>query len=385
MKIFNIISPRGTLDRSAYIYLTLFIYFLQVINLAYHFDRGGSVDPYKSYEVETVKTILIFSGILLWVKICLVRKRLNDIGGSDWLLIFTQIPIISFLFDLYLFDKKSLTKEDGVYKKKSTTIFLKAIVFIFVLHGMYEYFTFYQPFNHNWLTPRVSDESLIVESDRFNKTNWKYIIHNILNDHKVTRQNVADLLPGVTEYLPVMDKPNYNSDNIDIYNVRWCLARNKVIKIITNREYHFSEDMTEEFNVIINETAEICTSERIIENEYFNLERQILQKLAYSDLENLVKKWILKHYRRLNVKLDVSEKDMADDIISKLKDLRYLGAKLDSLTDDRTIKAIEKFKRDNGLEVDGDVTYGFWLLLLTKHRQYKIEHRDQELMLFPVR
>ena len=76
---------------------------------------------------------------------------------------------------------------------------------------------------------------------------------------------------------------------------------------------------------------------------------------------------------------------MADDIISKLKDLRYLGAKLDSLTDDRTIKAIEKFKRDNGLEVDGDVTYGFWLLLLTKHRQYKIEHRDQELMLFPVR
>lgn len=147
MRNLNILSPNGKLGRLSYFLLCLLVYVFQLIDLALHKQFSGVLNPYTD-QFFIVVFIILVDLLALWTKCCIVNKRLKDIGKSSWLLVLSLIPFVCFVFDIYLFLKKSDSNNyEDTSKNENNTNFKKAFCILFLINSFVEYYLFFYPFS----------------------------------------------------------------------------------------------------------------------------------------------------------------------------------------------------------------------------------------------
>lgn len=358
--------------------LCLLVYIFQLFDLALHKQFSGVINPYTDQFVIVVFIILV-DFLALWAKCCIVNKRLKDIGKSSWLLVLSLIPFVCFVFDIYLCLKRGDSNSDeDTPKNENNTNFKKAFCVLLLINSFVEYYLFFCPFSNTHFADSLEKVTSEIQS---NVDGIKSLIPSPKMDFPslsaLEKKNIADLLPGVARTLPTMTKPPIESRELNNYEVRWCLARVKILDIIVEDQYQFVPNALKEYLAAIDELSEICPYNLV--EKHFDSEKLVVDSMR-NDLNDMVKEWIMGHYRRSNTLIDLyANKNIVEEIKLYLSDLGYNVGVINSQIDDKFFNSVYQFKQQYGVGSEKGMTEGSWALLQTLHQQYLKDKSKEKL------
>ena len=95
------LTTKGRLNRLTYfkysIFLSIILFFVAFVMSFFAMLISGSED---GFLVKAVEAIISFAGFIAYLT--LVVRRLHDLDKKEWLIVFSLIPAVNFLFALYL-------------------------------------------------------------------------------------------------------------------------------------------------------------------------------------------------------------------------------------------------------------------------------------------
>lgn len=385
MTILKIFTPFGTLKRLPYAGL-MFLYTL-IGNGALTYCAGRfkllttligtkNVEHLASFEYLSILVCVLLFFLSVWGTLCCIHKRLNDLNANRAVIVLIIVPLVNFIFSLYLLFAPSKVPQsvDGEGEvtqaggSKAFTIFSTLVMVFMFIFGVIVFVNTYQSIkaltHQNTVTAETTantphaSPSDSASSHASSTANEAPANHTQANNPQYEKNR--DLVEGFWIHLPKLSKPALGQATLAPEEAAWCFARFMIYDEAS--QHPLTPNAAEQLNAILKDDNARCPNEKIKPHYGF------IDKLLSPNFKTLKRAgiaWLTEAYRTDNtvVELNKLSAQHIKRIQTYLAEKGYPVGVPDGKIGKKTRQALLEFQNANDIHSNGQLTIGTLCLL----------------------